>query len=104
MRFRSIPQSQWREALERLVREHRDWPATVDRGGRVKVRDAPLRSVEVGEDVELCFAQSVVRVDAPRALRIEETQDGTAEAFQLYDRTGDTVTLRFRLSERPAHG
>jgi hypothetical protein len=101
--FRTIPSAQWRDALDQLAREHRAWPATVDRNGRVEVRDEPLTSIGMEQGaIKLRLGERVLHVTSPLALRIEETQDGEAEALQLYEGSGDTVTLRFRLSERPA--
>lgn len=99
MAARDIRPADWPQALERLAREHRGWLATVERDGRVEVRDAPLHSIEAGRGIDLRLGDTVVHVDAPRAVRIEETEEGAAAALELYEGVGSTVTLRFRISE-----
>ncbi|HEX6318701.1 MAG TPA: hypothetical protein VFZ84_07485 [Burkholderiales bacterium] len=80
MPFRDIPKTEWRDVLHRLADEHRAWPATVDRDGRVEVCDQPLRSISLEDGVDLCLGESVVHVDSPRALRIQETRTDSNRA------------------------
>lgn len=101
MAFRDIPQAEWRAFLDRLSREHRAWLATVDRDGRVEARDEPLREIRLDGGIHLELGSRVVHVDAPHALRLQETQEGAPEALEIYQGTGSTVTMRLRISEPP---
>lgn len=101
MAFKDIAPAEWRAFLERLAREHRAWLATVDRDGRVEVRDEPLRAIRAERGIDLELGGRVVHVDAPRALRVQETQEGAPEALELHEGSGSTVTMRFRISQPP---
>ena len=101
MSLREIPASEWRSFLEKLGREHRAWLVTVDRAGRVEVREQPLQSIVADAGIDIRFDNEVIHVDEPRSVRVEETEEGATEALQIDDGADARVTLRFRVAVAP---
>jgi hypothetical protein len=101
MSVREIPAREWPAFLDKLGREHRAWLATVDRGGRVEAREQPLESIAANGGIDIRIGRKVIHVDAPQAVRIEETAEGATEALQVDDATGGRLTLRFRVALAP---
>jgi hypothetical protein len=99
--MREIPTREWPEFLDQLGRERRAWLATVDRGGLIEVREEPLESITAGEGIDIRIGKKAIHVDDPRAMRVEETAEGVAQALQIDDATGRRLTLRFRVAAAP---
>ena len=99
--MRDIPAREWPAVLDRIAREHRAWLATVERGGLVQAREEPLVSISAAEGIEIRIGDQAIRVDEPRALRVEETKAGETRALQIDDAAGAPVTLRFRVALAP---
>jgi hypothetical protein len=103
MSLREIPVAQWDPFLEEFSREHRAWLASVDRAhpgapSHVEVRERALRSIETDAvtGIEIRFQDGTVRVEAPKALRVDETG-----GLEIEDWSGERVRLRFRVAEPP---
>jgi len=101
MGVREIPTPEWPSFLEKLAREHRAWLATIDRNGRVEAREQPLEAISAGRGIDIRLGDKAIRIDEPRALRIEETAEGATQAIQIDDATGARLTLRFRVAVAP---
>jgi hypothetical protein len=101
MSMRDIPMSEWRPFLERLGREHRAWLATIERGDLIQAREEPLQSISAANGIEIRIGEQVVRVDEPRALRVEETGEGAPQTLEIDDAAGARVRLRFRVAVAP---
>lgn len=102
MSMREIPMSQWPSFLEGLGRMHRAWLGTVDRGGRVEVREQPLESIAANGGIDIRIGHKAIHVSEPQAVRVEETPGGVTQALQIDDATGRRVTLRFRIAPPPS--
>jgi hypothetical protein len=102
MSVREIPSSQWPGFLESLGRQHRAWLATVDRGGRVEVREQPLESITAEAGIDIHIGRKAIHVSEPQAVRVEETAEGVTQALQIDDATGHRLTLRFRIAPPPS--
>jgi hypothetical protein len=101
MSVREIPTPEWAPFLERLGREHRAWLATVDRDGRVEAREEPLESISAAKGIDIRLGKKSIRVDEPRCVRIEETEEGAIQALHIEDATRKCVSLRFRVAVAP---
>lgn len=101
MRTREIPAGEWPAFLEKLGREHRAWLATLERGGVVEAREQPLESIRAAEGIDIHIGKKTIHVDAPKALRVEETVEGATQALQIDDATGRRLTLSFRVAVAP---
>ncbi len=102
MSVREIPMGQWPAFLQSLGSIHRAWLGTVDRGGRVEVREKPLESIAANGGIDIRIGHKVIHVDEPQAVRVEETPQGVTQALQIDDATGHRVTLRFRAAPPPS--
>ena len=96
-----IPQHDWRTFLERLAREHRAWLATVEENGRIAALQQPLHSIRADGAIEIRLGADAIRVDEPRADRLEQTPSGAAQALEIDGHGGQRVILRFRVAEPP---
>jgi hypothetical protein len=101
LRTRDIPAAEWPAYLDDLGREHRAWLATVHRGGRTEAREEPLESICARGGIEIRIGGRPIRVEHPRALRVEETPEGAAQALHIDDASGRRLTLRFRVAVAP---
>jgi hypothetical protein len=108
MSMREIPVAQWDPFLDRFSGEHHAWLASIDRvhpgaPSHVEVRESPLRSIEADAvtGIEIRFQDGSVRVEAPKILRVDETDDGAARGLEIEDWSGERVRLRFRMAEPP---
>jgi hypothetical protein len=99
--MREIAPLEWPAFLDQLGRERRAWLATLDRGGRVEAREEPLESIRAAEGIDIRIGKKAIHVDAPRALRVEETAEGATQALQIDDASGSRLTLRFRVAVAP---
>jgi hypothetical protein len=112
MSLREIPAAEWPDFLEQFSRGHRAWLATVDRAvpgapAHVEAVERPLRSVTpemsagrvVG--IEIRFQEDsqvpdAIRIDAPTRVRVNETEEGTAQGLEIQDEDGECTRIRFR--------
>jgi hypothetical protein len=101
MSVREIPAREWPTFLDALGREHRAWLATVERSGLIQAREEPLESISAGDGIEIRIGRQAIRVNQPRAVRVEETAEGATQALQIDDATGHRLTLRFRVAVAP---
>ena len=108
MSVREIPVVQWDPFLDAFSREHRAWLASVDRvhpgaPAHVEASERPLRSIEADAvtGIEIRLEDGTVRVEAPKALRVDETEEGAAQGLEIEDWSGERVRLRFRVAEPP---
>ena len=85
MRLREIPVREWGEFLDKLAREHRAWLASVDCAGRVEAREQPLQSISARDGIDIHIGKRAIHVDEPRAVRVEETPEGAAQALVIDD-------------------
>jgi hypothetical protein len=106
--LREIPVPEWDPFLDQFSREHRAWLASVDRAhpgapSHVEVGERPLRSIETDAvtGIEIRFQEGTVRVEAPKTLRVDETDEGAARGLEIEDWSGECVRLRFRVAEPP---
>jgi len=101
MSMREIPAREWAAFLGQLGREHRAWLATVERGGLVQAREEPLESIALDKGIDIRLGGKAIRVEKPRALRVEETAQGAPQALEIDDEAGARLTLRFRVAMAP---
>jgi hypothetical protein len=108
MSLREIPVPQWDPFLDQFSREHRAWLASIERAApgappRVEVGECPLRSIETDavRGIEISFRHGAVRVEAPKTLRVDETDEGAARGLEIEDWSGERVRLRLRVAEPP---
>ena len=107
MNQREIPRQDWPEFLESFGRRHRSWLATVEEWPReaperTRAVDQPLESLGV-EDGAIAIhlgEREVLRVEAPRALRVDITERGEELGLDLDSARGVT-RLRFRAAALP---
>jgi hypothetical protein len=107
MSQREIPRNDWAQFLDSFGRRHRSWLATVEEWPR----EAPERTRAMEQPLESLGAEDgaiaihlgggeVVRVDAPRSLRVEVTERGEELGLDL-DTPGGVTRLRFRAAALP---
>lgn len=101
MIVREIPSREWPAFLAKLGREHRAWLATVERSGLIQAREEPLESISARDGIEIRIGNQAIRVAEPRAVRVEETVEGSAQALEVDDARGGRLTLRFRVAVAP---
>ena len=108
MSVREIPIADWDAFLERFSREHRAWLASVERAhpdapSHAEVVERALRAIEADAltGIEIRFQEATVRVEAPKTLRVDETDEGAARGLEIEDWSGERVRLRFRVAEPP---
>ena len=108
MSLREIPVPEWDPFLDQFSREHRAWLASVDRAhpgapSHLEVGERPLRSIETDAvtGIEIRFQDGSVRVEAPKALRVDETDEGAARGLEIEDWSGERVRLRLRIAAPP---
>jgi hypothetical protein len=117
MSVREIPPGEWAAFLEQFSSGHRAWLATVARVGpdasrHVEILERPLGSVTamsaarrvVGIQIrfqEDSLAGAAVIVDAPRAVRVEETGEGAARALEIENERGQRTRISFRVPPAP---
>ena len=107
MNQREIPRRDWPEFLASFGRRHRSWLATVEEWPReaperTRALDQPLESLGA-EDGAIAIHLGhgeVLRVEAPRALRVDVTARGEELGLDL-DTARGTTRLRFRAAALP---
>jgi hypothetical protein len=108
MSVREIPIADWDAFLDQFSREHRAWLASVERAhpgapSHAEIAERALRAIEADAvtGIEIRFQESTVRVEAPKTLRVDETDAGAARGLEIEDWSGERVRLRFRVAEPP---
>lgn len=101
MTLREIPAREWAAFLGKLGREHHAWLATVERGELIEAREEPLESISAGDAIDIRIGGHTIHIDKPRAVRVDETAEGAAQAVRIDDADGAPVTLRFRVAIAP---
>jgi hypothetical protein len=117
MSVREIAPADWPSFLEQFSREHRAWLATLERvseGGsrQAEVVNGQLDSVSAAASGPnaICILirfggerapAEVVEVNAPAALRVEETRRGAACGLEIEDDHGECTRLTFRVAASP---
>ena len=107
MNQREITRKDWAEFLESFGRRHRSWLASVEEWPR----EAPERTRAVDQPLESLGAEDgaiaihlgggeVLRVEAPRALRVDVTARGEELGLDL-DTARGVTRLRFRAAALP---
>ena len=96
-----IPKREWPQFLERLVREHRGWLATVEQDGRIAAREQPLLGIRANGSIDIHVGEGTVRIDAPCAVHVERTHGGAVQGLEIEGEAGGRVRLRFRVAEPP---
>ena len=99
--MREIPAPEWPAFLDKLGREHRAWLATLERSGVIEAREQPLESIRAAKGIDIRIGRKAIHVEEPQAIRVEETAEGATRALQIDDRTGQRLTLRFRVAVAP---
>lgn len=105
---REIPVAQWDPFLDEFSRGHRAWLASVERihpgaPAHLEVGERALRSIETDAvtGIEIRFQDGTVRVEAPKTLRVDETEAGAARGLEIEDWSGERVRLCLRVAEPP---
>jgi hypothetical protein len=117
MRTREIPAVEWTAFLQQFSAEHRAWLASVDRvrpgaSRHVEVVERPLGSVTasvaarrvVGIQIQFqedSNAGGAIRIERPKRLRVEETEEGAVRALEIEDESGQSTRVGFRVTARP---
>jgi hypothetical protein len=104
---KEIPRDEWREFLQAFGARHRGWLTSVEQG-RVRISDRPLAGVELrlaGGEIEAILLRfgngmGAIQVNAPRAVRVEETLRGEETGLDLEAADGLT-RLSFRTTALP---
>jgi hypothetical protein len=110
MSQRDIPRAQWKEFLESFASRHRAWLATLEEqphgaAPSSSAAERPLKALEAeasGAGILIRFADDPIpiRVESPRALRVNETARGEELGLELESARGVT-RLRFRAPALP---
>jgi uncharacterized protein DUF5335 len=117
MSMREIPAAEWEEFLEQFSQVHRAWLATVDRvqpGAADHVEANERRLASVTPDVrarrvagiEIRFqedapARTVIRIDQPARVRVDETEEGAERGLEIQDADGECTRIHFRAAPLP---
>jgi Family of unknown function (DUF5335) len=116
MTVRDIPESEWPSALEEFSQDHHAWLTTVERidmnGSRhVEAIERPLsavtpemaarRIVGIAIQFQPDSHGSIVHVDTPTHLRVDQGHSGSAHALEIEDARGERTRIRFRNTPPP---
>jgi hypothetical protein len=111
MMIYDVSRSEWPEFLDRFNREHRAWLATIhgmEHGIPVTcVPSVPIKAVtlvsELADDaVRLTLGNGIsLYAPRPRALRVQETENGTERALEIETVDGALIRIAFRAVARP---
>jgi hypothetical protein len=111
MMIYDVSRSEWPEFLDRFNREHRAWLATIhgmEHGLPVtRVPSVPIKAVTLaselpddtlrltlGNGISLCAPR-------PRALRVQEVEEGIERALEIETVDGALIRIAFRAVARP---
>ena len=111
MVIHDVPRAEWPTFLEQFNRQHRAWLATIhgmEHGRPVtRVPSVPIHAVtlvsELAEDtLRLTLGNGIsLCAPRPRALRVQETEDGIERALEIETVDGALVRIAFRAAARP---
>ena len=112
MSMRDVPSAQWPQFLDAFSRQHRAWLATIERAqagslAHVEAAERPLASVTpqvmaggvAAIEIRLqddSRASPLIRIVAPRTIRVDESPRGTAQALEIIDDHDERTRIRFR--------
>jgi hypothetical protein len=109
--IRDVPATQWHAFFERFSREHRAWRATVHGVAQgvpiTRVPSVALESVTLERHVpdlivRLRFANGIsLCTTGPRAVRVEQTDDGAECALEVDAADDAFVRVAFRATALP---
>lgn len=109
--MRVVPRSEWRDLADRFTRQYRAALATVHwipaSEPETIARGVALQSIRLAEPphddfVRVSFLDGPrIRVDHPRAIRIEETDRGAERALEIESAANGLLRLAFRAAARP---
>jgi hypothetical protein len=111
MKTHDVPRTEWPEFLARFNREHRAWLATIhgmEHGlPLTRVPSVPIKAVTLvserpddtlrltlGNGISLCAPR-------PRALRVQEAEEGIERALEIETVDGALIRIAFRAVARP---
>ena len=111
MMIHDVPRAEWPTFLEQFNRQHRAWLATIhgmEHGRPVtRVPSVPILAVtlisELAEDtLRLTLGNGIsLCAPRPRALRVQETEDGVDRALEIETVDGALIRIAFRAVARP---
>ena len=111
MMIHDVPRTEWPKFLERFNRQHRAWLATIhgmEHGLPVnRVPSIPIQAVtlvtELAEDtLRLTLGNGIsLCAPRPRALRVQEIEEGTECALEIETVDGALIRVAFRAAPRP---
>ena len=111
MMIHDVPRTEWPEFLERFNRQHRAWLATIhgmEHGLPVtRVPSVPIKAVtlvnELADDtLRLTLGNGIsLCAPRPRALRVQETEEGSERALEIETLEGALIRIAFRAAARP---
>jgi hypothetical protein len=111
MIIHDVPRAEWPTFLEQFNRQHRAWLATIHGMEHAqpvtRVRSVPIQSVTVvsepAEDTVRVMLGNGISLCAPRprALRVQETEDGIERALEIETVDGALIRIAFRAAARP---
>jgi hypothetical protein len=106
-----VPSAEWGSFLEQFGRAHRAWLATmhwvsghgnVTSAGPVALESISLDDRPSGGTVRLCFLdRPALRVQRPRAVRIEQSDRGAERALEIETAAHGVLRLAFRATALP---
>ena len=107
MERKEIPRKEWREFLSAFGARHRGWLTTLEQG-RIRISERPLAGVDLrltGTEIDAVLLRfgdgaGAIQVEAPRAVRLDETAPGEEAGLELESADGLT-RLTFRTSALP---
>jgi hypothetical protein len=109
--MRIVPRSEWQDLADRFTRQYRaalgtvHWipasePETIARG--VALQSIRLAERPPSDFVRVAFLDGPrIRVDHPRAIRVEETERGAERALEIESAENGLLRLAFRAAALP---
>lgn len=117
MPTRDVPRVSWEDFLDGFSRQHRAWLTRVEQrrpDGHVEAATAERPLEEVTPErregdvaaIRVGFGEpgtrdAAVVIDAPVAVRLEQTPDGADCGLEIEDAAGRRTRLKFRAAARP---
>jgi hypothetical protein len=106
-----VPRTEWPKFLDQFNRQHRAWLATIhgmERGRPItRVPSVAIQGVtlvsELDEDaVRLTLGNGIsLYAPRPRALRVQDTEEGLERALEIETVDGALIRIAFRAVARP---
>lgn len=111
MMIHDVPRTEWPTFLEQFNRQHRAWLATihgmeyglpVTRVPSVAVKAVTLVSDLPEDTIRLTLGNGIsLYAPRPRALRVQETEEGVERALEIETLDGALIRIAFRAAARP---